>query len=70
MYILHWCWVRGCKSAPFTRADNLRHHLKKTHGKKSWSGKYQYVAMQDLLSIHYDPEWIGEIGEDGSPRGT
>lgn len=68
MHILHRCWVRGCKSTPFTRADNLRNHLKKTHGKKSWSGKYRYVATQDELSIHYDPEWTGEIGDDGSPR--
>ncbi|KPI44021.1 Regulatory protein brlA [Cyphellophora attinorum] len=64
---MYKCWVGGCKTAPFTRTDNLKSHLKNTHGKKSPNQRNRYVATQDRASVHYDPDWIGELTEDGYP---
>jgi hypothetical protein len=61
------CWVKGCKTAPFTRTDNLKSHLKNTHGKKSPNQRNRYVATQDKNSIHYNPEWEGELDDEGYP---
>ena len=61
------CWVKGCKTAPFTRTDNLKSHLKNTHGKKSPNQRNRYVATQDKNSIHYDPDWVGDLDDEGYP---
>jgi hypothetical protein len=63
----HRCWVPECTTGPFTRTDNLRSHLKKTHGKKSANQRNRYVATQDENSEHYDPDWIGDLTKDGYP---
>lgn len=62
------CWVPTCKRAPFTRMDNLRGHLRKTHGKISAPGRHDYVATQDKNSEYFDPEWVGELEEHGTRR--
>ena len=64
------CWVTGCKIAAFTRPENLKSHLKNIHGKKSLGQRNRYVATQDRNSPHYDPDWVGELTEDGYPIRT
>jgi len=64
---LYACWVKGCKTAPFTRTDNLKSHLKNTHGKKSPNQRNRYVATQDKNSVHYDPDWVGDLDDEGYP---
>ena len=61
------CWVPGCSTGPFTRSDNLNTHLKQTHGKKSNSSRNRYVATLDATSVYYDPDWRGELEENGYP---
>jgi hypothetical protein len=61
------CWVKGCKTAAFTRTDNLKSHLKNTHGKKSPNQRNRYVATQDKNSIHFNPDWEGELDDEGYP---
>lgn len=64
---LHRCWVPGCLTAPFTRTDNLKSHLKNTHGAKKANQRNKYVATLDKHSGYYDPDWEGELTEDGYP---
>lgn len=64
---VHHCWVPGCKTLPFTRTDNLKSHLKNTHGKKSANQRNRYVATQDKNSEYYDPDWEGDLTEKGYP---
>lgn len=61
------CWVPGCKTKPFSRTDNLKSHLKKTHGKKSAAARNRYVATQDENSPFFDPEWVGALTAEGYP---
>jgi len=61
------CWVPQCKTPAFTRTDNLKSHLKNTHGKKSANARNRYVATQDKNSEYYDPEWVGDLSPDGYP---
>jgi hypothetical protein len=67
-HCLYKCWVPTCKTAPFTRTDNLKSHLRNTHGRNSPNQRNDYVATQDKNSEHFDPEWVGELEEDGSRR--
>ena len=60
------CWVPGCKSNPFSRADNLKAHLK-NHGTKSPQKKLQYVATQDKQSEYYNADWVGVLTKEGYP---
>ena len=46
---------------------NFRSHLKKAQGTKSALHKYQYVATQDWKSPYYNPDWVGQLSEDGFP---
>ena len=64
---VHRCWVPGCKTAPFSRTDNLKSHLKNTHGKKSPNQRNLYVATQDKHSEYYDLDYIGELTKEGYP---
>jgi hypothetical protein len=61
------CWVPGCATQPFTRSDNLTTHLKSTHGKKSVSSRNRYVSTLDPASENFDPEWRGDLDDDGYP---
>ncbi|RMD40861.1 hypothetical protein DV735_g4278, partial [Chaetothyriales sp. CBS 134920] len=61
------CWVPGCTTTAFTRTDNLKSHLRNTHGKKSPNQRNRYVATQDKNSECYDPDWQGDLTEDGYP---
>ena len=61
------CWVPGCKTKPFSRTDNLKSHLRKTHGKKSAAARNRYVATQDEASSYYDPGYVGLLTVDGLP---
>ena len=63
----HKCWVPGCTTQPFTRSDNLTTHLKSTHGKKSVSSRNRYVSTLDPASDNFDPEWRGDLDDDGWP---
>lgn len=60
------CWVSKCHKN-FSRSDNLRAHIVKTHGKNSSAQRNRYVATLDEKSKFYDPEWEGELTEDGYP---
>jgi hypothetical protein len=64
---VHQCWVPGCKTAPFTRTDNLKSHLKNTHGKNSANQRNKYVATLDKRSEYYDPDWVGDLTDAGYP---
>ncbi|RMZ82566.1 hypothetical protein DV738_g1473, partial [Chaetothyriales sp. CBS 135597] len=64
---LYRCWVPGCTTTAFTRTDNLKSHLRNTHGKKSPNQRNRYVATQDKHSEWYDPDWQGDLTEDGYP---
>jgi hypothetical protein len=61
------CWVPCCKTSAFSRSDNLKSHLKRTHGKKSSNQRNRYVATQDEDSPYYDPLWQGDLDADGFP---
>jgi hypothetical protein len=61
------CWVPGCTTQPFTRSDNLTTHLKSTHGKRSVSSRNRYVSTLDPASENFDPEWRGDLDDDGYP---
>jgi hypothetical protein len=61
------CWVPGCTTQPFTRSDNLTTHLKSTHGKRSVSSRNRYVSTLDPASENFDPEWRGNLDDDGYP---
>lgn len=61
------CWVPGCTTQPFTRSDNLTTHLKSTHGKKSVSSRNRYVSTLDPASENFDPEWRGDLDDNGCP---
>ena len=61
------CWVPGCKTAAFTRTDNLKSHQKNTHGTRKATQRNRYVATLDEKSHYYDPNWIGALSEDGFP---
>jgi hypothetical protein len=61
------CWVPGCTTQPFTRSDNLTTHLKSTHGKKSISSRNRYVSTLDPASGNFDPEWRGDLDDNGYP---
>lgn len=61
------CWVPGCTTQPFTRSDNLTTHLKSTHGKKSVSSRNRYVSTLDPASENFDPEWRGDLDDNGYP---
>jgi hypothetical protein len=61
------CWVPGCTTQPFTRSDNLTTHLKSTHGKKSVSSRNRYVSTLDPASENFDPEWRGDLDDNGQP---
>ena len=65
----HPCWVPGCTTQPFTRSDNLTTHLKSTHGKKSVSSRNRYVSTLDPASENFDPEWRGDLDDNGHPVG-
>ena len=60
------CWVPDC-DRPFTRMDNLKSHLRNAHSKKQNVRGNRYVASLDKTSSYYDPDWVGEIDEDGYP---
>ena len=61
------CWVPGCKTAAFTRTDNLKSHQKNTHGTRKATQRNRYVATLDEKSDYYDPNWIGALSEAGFP---
>jgi len=61
------CWVPLCETKPFSRTDNLKSHLRNTHGKKSATQRNRYVATLDKHSEFYDPEWIGDLDGEGYP---
>ena len=61
------CWVPRCTTGSFTRSDNLTTHLKSTHGKRSAGARNRYVSTLDPNSEYYDPEWKGDLDDDGNP---
>lgn len=68
----HYCWVTtGNKVCGkfFTRRDNLKSHLKKTHGRRSNNQRNSYVATLDEDSVYYDEEWRGPLTSEGLPVG-
>lgn len=60
------CWVPEC-NRPFSRADNLKSHLKNTHSRRPGARGNRYVATLDKNSEYYDPEWVGGLDKDGYP---
>ncbi|KKK18343.1 hypothetical protein P175DRAFT_0555482 [Aspergillus ochraceoroseus IBT 24754] len=60
----HVCWVPGCHRA-FSRSDNLNAHYTKTHSKRG--GRNRYVATLDENSPDYDPDFRGQLTQDGRP---
>ena len=68
MHSQHACWVPECKTPPFSRTDNLKSHLKKTHGRlTAGNRRNRYVATQDEQSEFYNPDWIGPLDKHGYP---
>lgn len=68
----HYCWVvTGNKvcGKDFSRRDNLKSHLKKTHGRRSNNQRNSYVATLDEGSVYYDEEWKGPLTSEGLPVG-
>jgi hypothetical protein len=61
-----YCWVPKCNRG-FTRADNLNSHLKNTHCRRSGGRGNRYVATLDKNSTFYDPDWRGDIDDNGYP---
>jgi len=69
-HMFHHCWVPLCEKA-FTRTDNLKSHLRNTHGKRSANARNRYVATLDPNNIqYYDPDWEGDLDTDGLPIGS
>ena len=60
------CWVSECTDTLFTRADNLQSHYDR-HGRGSSPQKLRYVATLDRTSAYYNPDWRGELTEEGYP---
>ncbi|OJJ45766.1 hypothetical protein ASPZODRAFT_17207 [Penicilliopsis zonata CBS 506.65] len=60
----HICWVPGCHRA-FSRSDNLNAHYTKTHSKRG--GRNRYVATLDQTSPDYNPDFRGQLTQDGRP---
>ncbi|PKY09239.1 regulatory protein brlA [Aspergillus campestris IBT 28561] len=60
----HVCWVPGCQRA-FGRSDNLNAHYTKTHSKRG--GRNRYVATLDETSPDFDPDFRGQLSQDGRP---
>ncbi|RMZ86278.1 hypothetical protein DV736_g6496, partial [Chaetothyriales sp. CBS 134916] len=63
------CWVPGCPAHTFTYPYLLKRHLT-THGGKSCNQRNRYVATLDKNSKYYDPDWQGDLTEDGTPNDT
>lgn len=64
------CWVKCGEKAcgrTFSRNDNLKSHLFKTHGKKSPNQRNLYVATLDQHSKYRDFQWTGPLNKDGLP---
>ena len=65
----HVCWVPQCERS-FSRNDNLKSHLRNTHGKRSANARNRYVATLDMNNVeYYSPDWIGELTAEGLPIG-
>lgn len=66
------CWVvtgnKPCGRG-FSRQDNLKSHLHKTHGKKSPNQRNCYVATLDPKSQYHDKDWQGPLTAEGLPIG-
>lgn len=60
------CWVPECHR-PFSRTDNLKSHLRNTHSRKTGVRGNRYVATLDRNSEYYNPEWVGDLDQDGYP---
>jgi hypothetical protein len=66
-HVSHTCWVKTCEKS-FSRTDNLKSHLLKTHGKRSPGARNRYVATLDATNTQYfSPDWIGDLTPEGLP---
>lgn len=66
-HVSHQCWVPQCERS-FSRTDNLKSHLKNTHGKRSPNARNRYVATLDPNnSQYYSPDWEGDLTSEGLP---
>lgn len=69
-HVSHRCWVAQCEKS-FSRTDNLKSHLLKTHGKRSPGARNRYVATLDSNNSQYfSPDWRGELTQEGLPIRT
>jgi hypothetical protein len=69
-HVPHRCWVPQCEKS-FSRTDNLKSHLQKTHGKRSPGARNRYVATLDPNNSQYfSPEWQGDLTSEGLPIRT
>ena len=69
-HVSHKCWVPQCEKS-FSRTDNLKSHLQKTHGKRSAGARNRYVATLDPNNTQYfAPDWQGDLTSDGLPVRT
>lgn len=69
-HVSHRCWVPNCGRA-FSRTDNLKSHLKNTHGKRSANARNRYVATLDQQNLeYYSPDWVGDLTAEGLPIET
>ena len=59
------CFVPECKTEAFSRMDNLKSHLEKTHGRRSAAARNSYVATLDKSSEYYDSEYRGPFDNRG-----
>ena len=60
----HYCWFCGTS---LSRSDNLKQHLKTTHGVKRAGKRTRYVATCDLDSPLWSPDYRGLIDKNGEP---
>ena len=68
-HVSHVCWVPQCERS-FSRTDNLKSHLRNTHGKRSANARNRYVATLDPNNAeYYSPDWVGDLTPEGLPIG-